>query len=140
MSRATKLAKVYMCDRESHYKDLSGERNAQRKVEAMILDKQHEGQIKPTESMSMLVDYVKDRLIPDHIVSIPQPLLDVCSLPRQVFPPMPVNEVFRCTAAAIDTAAVPPHGTQFFRVVDPRPENKFTVNVGHVSKPSLFVV
>lgn len=139
MPWSEKYANVYMYGHDLHYKDLSKERAAQHTVQALIQDKQSDGALKSTEDMNLLLDYVKDRLVPDLFVSIPRPLLDVCCEPRILNPSMAASEMCRCVAATADIAPMSTDDIQFFRVVDPRPETKFAANVGHVPSSSVFV-
>ena len=136
MSLKERLEKVYMYDSASHYKDLSHERAVQTRFETMLLDKQTQDEIKPTEPMNMLVDYFKDRLTANQYCSVPRPLLDVCKEPRCMNPPMAVSELLDATRRADALPKPDLENLQFFRIIDPRPESKFAVNVGHVPTPS----
>ena len=138
MSRKERFAKLYMFDETSHYIDFSKQRKAQLKLEDVIINKQTAGELKPSEGMHLLLDYVKDRLIADAYYSVPLPLFDVCSEPRCMNPPIPPHDAISCTKSNADVivhdAALGGH--QFFRIIDARPETKYALHVGHVHKPS----
>ena len=136
LSRRHKFAKVYCYDDESHYADLSQQRKASDKLDAIANVQMSQAAIKPSANMNLMIEFCKDRFIHDQCYSIPKALLDVCNAPRSVHPDVAVTELVRITsqppgpvvAAIADKAAHGGEDVVFFRVVDVRPESKFTVN------------